>query len=273
MSLGGDLFAAPCDSEPYKPIIDNLRSVGIATVAASGNGYTGSAIASPACISSAVSVGSTTKSDEVSWFSNIASFLSLLAPGDGITSSVPGGTYATLSGTSMATPHVAGAWAVARQAVPNASVTAILNAIQQTGKPISDTRLFFGARRGNPAHQSLPSPRQHGARLTIQHPRSRPCRRRSGKAAPEPLALTITGSGFDAFSVARWNGVPKPTTVVNTTTLKLTVPAADLMTSGTVLVSVANPAPGGGTSASLPFTIEPPATLTPSATTVAPGAQ
>jgi subtilisin len=272
MSLGGDLFAAPCDSEPYKPIIDNLRSVGIATVAASGNGFTGSAIASPACISSAVSVGSTTKSDDVSWFSNIASFLSLLAPGDGITSSVPGGTYATMSGTSMATPHVAGAWAVARQAVPNASVTAVLNAFQQTGKPISDTRLFFGGGEVIPRinlFQALASM----VPINNPAPTIAALSPTSGKAGPEPLALTITGSGFDAFSVARWNGVPKPTTVVNTTTLKLTVPAADLMTSGTVLVSVANPAPGGGTSASLPFIIEPPATLTPSATSVAPGAQ
>ena len=37
MSLGGNLFTSPCDDEPYKPIIDNLRSIGVATVIASGN--------------------------------------------------------------------------------------------------------------------------------------------------------------------------------------------------------------------------------------------
>jgi subtilisin family serine protease len=71
-------------------------------------------------------VGSTNKDDTVSAFSNVASFLSLFAPGDSITSSVTGGTYASESGTSMATPHVAGAWAVLHQAAPTASVSDVL---------------------------------------------------------------------------------------------------------------------------------------------------
>ena len=90
MSLGGALFTAPCDGEPYKPIIDNLRTIGVATVVASGNSGIPFAISSPGCISSVVSVGSTDKDDAVSSFSNAASFLSLLAPGESITSSVPG---------------------------------------------------------------------------------------------------------------------------------------------------------------------------------------
>jgi subtilisin family serine protease len=272
LSLGSDLFAAPCDNEPYKPIIDNLRSVGIATVAASGNGYTGSAIMSPACISSAVSVGSTTKNDDVSWFSNIAPFLSLLAPGDGIESSILGGTYAAESGTSMATPHVAGAWAVAKQALPTASVTTLLDAFQQTGKPISDTRLFFGLGTVVPRINlfealaslvSIPNPEPSITALAPTH----------AKAGGTPLSLIITGSGFNAFSVAQWNGVPKPTTVINTTTLSATIPLADLMQAGAAQVAVFTAAPGGGTSSSLTFTVEPPATLTPSVTSVAPGAQ
>ena len=40
MSLGEGSFTAPCDSQPYKPIIDNLRSIGVATVVASGNSGT-----------------------------------------------------------------------------------------------------------------------------------------------------------------------------------------------------------------------------------------
>src|SRR4029078_11562440 len=88
MSLGGNLFTSPCDDEPYKPIIDNLRSIGVATVIAAGNSGIPFAISAPGCISTAISVGSTNKDDTVSSFSNVASFLSLFAPGDSITSSV-----------------------------------------------------------------------------------------------------------------------------------------------------------------------------------------
>ncbi|PYR54095.1 MAG: hypothetical protein DMF91_27385, partial [Acidobacteria bacterium] len=59
MSLGGGSFSEPCDDEPYKPIIDSLRAIGIATVVASGNNGWTRSMATPGCISSAVSVGST----------------------------------------------------------------------------------------------------------------------------------------------------------------------------------------------------------------------
>lgn len=147
MSLGGSAkFTAPCDSDSRKLVIDNLRSVGIATVIASGNSGYVNGISPPACISSAISVGSTedgsfgTVADHVSSFSNSASFLSLLAPGQWITSSVPGGDFETWDGTSMATPHVAGAWAVMKQASPSASVSSVLTALQNMGKPVTDSR-------------------------------------------------------------------------------------------------------------------------------------
>ena len=114
MSLGGANYNAPCDSESpaMTSVVQTLRSAGIATVAAAGNESTINAISFPGCLTAAVSVGSTTKQNQISSFSNSASFLSLLAPGSGITSSVPGGGFGGASGTSMATPHVAGAFAV-----------------------------------------------------------------------------------------------------------------------------------------------------------------
>jgi subtilisin family serine protease len=142
LSIGGGKFTSPCDSTQaaWKALIDNLRSVGIATVAASGNeGFTDS-LAAPACISSAVSVGSTTKSDAVSIFSNSASFLSFLAPGEPIVSSVPGGGFAVGSGTSAAAPHVAGAWAILKQKKPSATVAELLTALRNTGLLITDPR-------------------------------------------------------------------------------------------------------------------------------------
>ena len=139
MSLGGGKYssAVNCDSvnKSRKAIIDSLRAAGIAPVIASGNdGYCGY-VGAPGCISSAISVGATDSSDDVADYSNSASFLSLLAPGSGITSSVPE-DYTQYSGTSMATPHVAGAWALMRQKYASAGVEDILHAFNATGTSV-----------------------------------------------------------------------------------------------------------------------------------------
>ncbi len=161
MSLGGGRYytQSACDASnaPRKAIIDTLRSAGIATVACSGNaGYVDSMIA-PACLSSAVSVGSVfdapgygnsglgwiggpASADAVSYFSNSAAFLDLLAPGIMINSSIPGGGFANLWGTSMAAPHVTGCWAILRQARPAATVDQIEQVLKDTGVPVRDWR-------------------------------------------------------------------------------------------------------------------------------------
>ena len=137
---GGGLSSASCDGEPIKKIIDNLRSVGIATVAAAGNDSATGAMSFPACVSTTVSVGSLNKNGDLSDFSNISALTSLLAPGEAITSSIPHSAYAAVNGTSMAAASVAGAWALLRQAAPGASVDQILAALQSTGLSVTDTR-------------------------------------------------------------------------------------------------------------------------------------
>jgi Subtilase family/Fibronectin type III domain len=148
MSLGGGgPFAANCDATQAsrKAAIDNLLSIGVATVIASGNNGFTTGVSAPACISTAVSVGSSTKADGMSSFGNRApGMIDLLAPGgDGtfagaINSSVLGNAFQPLQGTSMAAPHVAGAWAILKQAVPGATVAQALSALQTTGAPIND---------------------------------------------------------------------------------------------------------------------------------------
>lgn len=139
MSLGGGKYASFCDSSVYKSAIDLLRGVGIASAIATGNdGYCGF-ISTPACVSTGVSVGATTKSDGESTFNNWdGATQRLFAPGTAITSSTGSSdtSYASWNGTSMATPHVCGAWALIKQAVPTGSVTDILNALRTTGKAV-----------------------------------------------------------------------------------------------------------------------------------------
>jgi subtilisin family serine protease len=152
-----------CDTHPLKPMIDNLRSVGIAAVVASGNNGYLNGVSSPACISSAISVAATTKTDQVSSFSNVAPFLSLFAPGSGILSSLPAAGFGPLSGTSMAAPHVSGAFAVLRQARPTASVTQLLGALQSTGSAVVDTITTRPGIRVAQALASLGAARDGGA--------------------------------------------------------------------------------------------------------------
>ncbi len=139
MSLGGGQFAAACDGEVQKPIIDQLRAAGIATVIAAGNDGFDTEVGAPGCISTAVTVASTDKQNVRSGFSNWGNLIDLVAPGTSIFASVPNSNtaYGFKSGTSMATPHVAGAFAAIRSARPNATVDQIETALKNTGVPIT----------------------------------------------------------------------------------------------------------------------------------------
>jgi subtilisin len=250
MSLGEGSFSSTCDLQPYKPIIDNLRSVGIASVVASGNDGSANAMSAPACISSAVSVASTTKTDGVSYFSNVTPFLSLFAPGDPIQSSVPGGGYASFQGTSMAAPHVAGAWAALKQAAPSASVDTVLAALQQSGKPITDFR--NGVTK--PRIQLLGAL----ARLLPEMPLIESVTPSSGGLG-EQLTVTVTGLNFGSgTSVSFGAGVTVgQTSTVSATELTAKVVIATNAALGARDVTVVNTS-GESTTLSGGFLVTPP---------------
>lgn len=81
----------------------------------------------------------------------------------------------------------------------------------------------------------------------------------SAVAGTGPIALTVTGTGFVMTSTVLWDGVELTTGYVSDTELEATIPAAELTTVGTAMVSVLSPEPGGGESNELPFEITWPA--------------
>jgi subtilisin family serine protease len=108
MSLGGGA------SSSLDRAVANSIASGVTYALAAGNSSTNACTTSPARVASAVTVGATTSSDAKASYSNYGTCLDIFAPGSSITSAWHSSTTATntISGTSMAAPHVAGAAAL-----------------------------------------------------------------------------------------------------------------------------------------------------------------
>jgi len=142
MSLGGGVSAA------LDTAVNNLSNANVTIAVAAGNSNANACNSSPARAANAITVGSTTTTDARSSFSNFGTCLDLFAPGSGILSAwfSSNTATATLSGTSMASPHVAGVAALYKQANPSASSTTIRNAIVNN----ATTNVVTNAGTGSP---------------------------------------------------------------------------------------------------------------------------
>ena len=112
MSLGCDGGSCPhyqsaCDDDLLSAAVAGAVDENIMVTIASGNSGWVDGISSPSCISSAIAVGGVNGGDEIKY--NRGGLLQLVAPAQGIMSTVLSNGWKSLSGTSMATPHVAGA--------------------------------------------------------------------------------------------------------------------------------------------------------------------
>ncbi|WP_223668735.1 S8 family peptidase [Kangiella shandongensis] len=136
MSLGGGASSTTDEA------VQRLTDAGVTTVVAAGNDNSDACNYSPARAASAITVGSTTSSDSRSYFSNYGSCLDIYAPGSDITSTWLSGGSNTISGTSMASPHVAGIAALYLADNPNATVSQVTQAITDSATPgvVSDAK-------------------------------------------------------------------------------------------------------------------------------------
>ncbi len=153
MSLGGGV-----DTVLDAAVSRSIAS-GVTYAIASGNSNTNACNFSPARVPEAITVNASTRSDSRASFSNYGTCTDIFAPGEGITSAWLNGGSNTISGTSMATPHVAGAAALYLANNPGATPQQVRDALVAAGTPGKITNpgtgspnvlLYTGAGGSNP---------------------------------------------------------------------------------------------------------------------------
>jgi subtilisin family serine protease len=253
----------------FRDAVNAWRAVGIFTAFAAGNlGGTCDTTGSPGDYPESFASGA------VDINANIADFSSkgpskidkgikpnLSAPGVAVRSSYPGSTYQLLSGTSMASPHTAGAVALLWSALP-----AFKRRIVETARALEES--------------AVPKPLTNCGELSPRPNYTfgwglldvRAARDRLGGVTQPPLItslspdritaggpdffLTVNGSGFRTGAVVLWNNAPVVTDFGSASQLNATIPASLILQPGTASVVVRNPS--GELSAPAVFTITPP---------------
>ncbi len=161
MSLGGG------GSEALKDACDAAYEAGVLLVASAGNNGTSpgrsnkSTVGAPAMYDSVIAVAATDQSDNRASFSSTGPQVELAAPGVGILSTIPGGSYDEKSGTSMACPYVSGVAALVIES-GTSSASAVRDQMNSTaedlGDPGRDTYYGYGLVDAEAATDTTPPP-------------------------------------------------------------------------------------------------------------------
>jgi subtilisin family serine protease len=157
LSLGGTLSMS--QAAAWQPVFDAAYQAGVVVVAAAGNNNRNEPFY-PASFHHVISVAATTNADVKASFSNYGPAVDIAAPGASITSTYADGGYYSMSGTSMATPHVVGLAALVRSYHPEFSVDEVESAIELTaldlGAPGRDDTFGYGRIRVDQALAWVP---------------------------------------------------------------------------------------------------------------------
>lgn len=143
LSLGSGLSASQVAA--FQPTFTAAWQAGVMVIAAAGNNSNSTPFY-PASFTNVISVSATNNNDTKANFSNFGPMVDVAAPGVAITSTYRDGTYKSMGGTSMATPHVAGLVALIRSIHPDYTLaeveTALKNTARDLGAPGRDD--YFG---------------------------------------------------------------------------------------------------------------------------------
>jgi hypothetical protein len=134
MSLGGNF-----DSKTLRDAVRNAQANGLVVVAAAGNegqAQSGNPVEYPAGYTGVISVAATGADDRITFYSEHGAWVTMAAPGDFIVSTVPGGGYQVMRGTSMATPHVAAAAGLLFGAIPGIGAAEVASRLELSSDDI-----------------------------------------------------------------------------------------------------------------------------------------